>query len=67
MNNEKTKTKNLYRCSVSWTVVGGMDIWAESEEEARELIEERPLSTFNADYIHGSFVIDELDESEQQE
>ena len=59
--------RKLYRCSVSWTMVGGMDIWAKSEEDARRLIEERPLGVFNADYSDDSFVIDELEESEVQE
>lgn len=61
------KKKKWYRCSVSWTMVGGCDVLASDIEEAREVIEERSLDAFNGDYCNDSFVIDELEESEVQE
>ena len=50
--------KKTFQVDVSWTVTGGQLIEAESEDDARRLAYEMPLSNFNGGYLDDSFAID---------
>jgi hypothetical protein len=51
-----------FQVDVAWTFVGGQIIEADSEEEAREIAGEKPLSSFNGSYVGDSFTIDCVEE-----
>lgn len=51
-----------FQVDVAWTFVGGQLIEAETEEEARLIAGEKPLSSFNGSYVGDSFEIECVDE-----
>jgi len=52
-----------FQVDVSWLVMGGTVIEADTEEEARRLADDLPLSAFNADFLADSFAIDNVEET----
>lgn len=59
---DRESVVKVWQVDVAWTFVGGQLIEAETEEEAREIAGEKPLSSFNGSYVADSFEIDCVDE-----
>jgi hypothetical protein len=51
-----------FQVDVAWTILGGQLIEAETELEAREIAHDKPLSSFNGDFLSDSFTIDAVSE-----
>lgn len=49
-----------YKAYVRWEVAGVMEVEADNEEKARELLDEMALPT-ESDYLDDSFQIDEIE------
>ncbi len=53
-----------FQVDVSWTFLGGQVIEAKTADEARDIAEGLPLSSFNGDYLSDSFTVDCVEETE---
>ena len=52
-----------FQVDVTWTVMGGQLIKAETSQEAWEQAMEMPLSSFNGDFLPESFEVVDVEES----
>ena len=52
-----------FQVDVSWVVLGGTIVEADTEEEARSIANNLPLSVFNGESLNDSFVVDCVEET----